>query len=490
MKKKVNILLLFDIIAIFTTIFIRHAYGKTPIDQIIFHLQVPIEGTSTDLIPIILLNCVLMPALLFIAILLTVIIINKLIKNKKVSKTLKDKEYTFLPINLTSRGWRFISVIVLGVVILDNLVFYNVFSFVKNTFTKSDFIEQNYVDPSSVSIKFPDKKRNLIYIFVESLEATYVSQELGGSFENNLIPNLTNLAFNNTSFSDGKEVGGLYGLNNTGWTSAGMMAQTSGLPAKISTSGKLYKDEETFLNNAITLGDILEKEGYNQTLMIGSQATFGGRKAYFHNHGHFEIFDYDYAKDNNYIASDYYEFWGFEDSKLFEFAKDKLNALSNDSKPFNLTLLTVNTHTPNGYLEQSCNDLYDNKIESVIACTDQQINDFVNWIMEQDFYDDTVIVITGDHLNMDSTFIKNTDRYIYNVIINGKEIGNKRKASSFDMFPTTLSSLGASIEGDRLGLGTNLYSNEQTLIEKYGIDHVNKEISKKSTFYDKTFLFD
>jgi len=488
MKKKFNILLLIDIVAIFATIFVRNSYGKTPIDQIIFHLQVPIEGTSTDLLPIIIFNCILVPLILFIVIILLSIIINKLIKNRKITKTIRNKEYTFLPINLTSRGFKMICILGLIVIIIDNLIFYDVFNFVKNTFTKSDFIEQNYVDPNSVLIKFNNKK-NLIYIFVESLEETYTSDDLGGGFEYNLIPNLTDLAFNNTTFGKNK-IGGLYGLNNTGWTSAGLMAQTSGLPAKISTSGKLYKDDDTFLNNAVTLGDILEQEGYNQTFMIGSRATFGGRKAYFKNHGNFEIWDYDFAKENNYIDPDYYEFWGFEDSKLFEFAKDKLSQLSKDNKPFNLTLLTVNTHTPDGYLEKTCDDIYEKRIENVIACTDRQLNDFINWIKDQAFYNDTVIVITGDHLNMDSTFIKSNNRYVYNVIINGNESNNKKEASVFDMFPTVLSALGASIEGNRLGLGVNLYSDEQTLIEKYGTDYVNNEISKKSDFYDKLFLFD
>ena len=34
-----------------------------------------------------------------------------------------------------------------------------------------------------------------------------------------------------------------------------------------------------------------------------------------------------------------------------------------------------------------------------------------------------------------------------------------------DMFPTTLASLGAVIDGDRLGLGTNLFSDKPTLAE-------------------------
>ena len=54
-----------------------------------------------------------------------------------------------------------------------------------------------------------------------------------------------------------------------------------------------------------------------------------------------------------------------------------------------------------------------------------------------------------------------------------------------DMFPTTLASLGASIEGDRLGLGTNLFSDKRTLAEEYGIQKLNKELKKNSNYYYK-----
>ena len=52
------------------------------------------------------------------------------------------------------------------------------------------------------------------------------------------------------------------------------------------------------------------------------------------------------------------------------------------------------------------------------------------------------------------------------------------------MFPTTLAALGAQIEGDRLALGTNLFSSVETLEEKYGYDEVSDHLRQKSIFYD------
>ena len=56
------------------------------------------------------------------------------------------------------------------------------------------------------------------------------------------------------------------------------------------------------------------------------------------------------------------------------------------------------------------------------------------------------------------------------------------------MFPTTLASLGVEIKGDRLGLGTNLFSGKKTLLEDYGIDYVNEELLKNSEFYNNVLL--
>jgi phosphoglycerol transferase len=46
--------------------------------------------------------------------------------------------------------------------------------------------------------------------------------------------------------------------------------------------------------------------------------------------------------------------------------------------------------------------------------------------------------------------------------------------------------MGARIEGNRLGLGVNLYSDIPTLVEKMGLTKLNSELEKKSVYYDET----
>ena len=63
------------------------------------------------------------------------------------------------------------------------------------------FIEREYIEPEKVSIEFNEEKRNLIYIFLESMESTYYSVEDGGLSEQDIIPEISKLAKENINFS-------------------------------------------------------------------------------------------------------------------------------------------------------------------------------------------------------------------------------------------------------------------------------------------------
>jgi phosphoglycerol transferase len=121
---------------------------------------------------------------------------------------------------------------------------------------------------------------------------------------------------------------------------------------------------------------------------------------------------------------------------------------------------------------------------------------FVEWCKTQEFYEDTVIVVAGDHLSM-APVVKNEftpdgyDRSVYNAIINSDlepVNATNRLFTTMDMFPTILASLGFEIEGDRLGLGTNLYSDKKTVMEEVGKKEFMEEISKNSKLYNKEIL--
>ena len=158
-------------------------------------------------------------------------------------------------------------------------------------------------------------------------------------------------------------------------------------------------------------------------------------------------------------------------------------------------MLTVDTHHVDGYVCDNCRNDYDGRLENVIACADKQINDFLNWCKKQPFYEDTVIVITGDHPRMDTTLVDGCyyfDRTVYNCFINtDKEKDTlsltNRSFTPMDVFPTVLSALNFGIEGDKLGLGTDMFSGRKTLSETIGIDALNAEVNKYSKYYIDKF---
>ena len=445
-------------------------------EELIFHLKVPLEGTNQDIIWNYVIEC-LVPCIIIVVICSILL----LCRRKKQKQT---NRLSLIVIN--------IGVIVFGGYWLNYAwTKLDILAYLKGQINESTFIDEHYVDPKEVKLTFPDKKKNLIYIFLESMETTYSDKNSGGAFNQNIIPELTELAQENEDFSgEDNKLNGGYAMPGSTWTVGAMFAQTSGLPLNISIDDNDMGTQESFFSGVETLGDILEKEGYTQTLMIGSDANFGGRKLYFTEHGNYDIEDYDYARAHGWIAEDYKVWWGYEDEKLFSFAKEKLDELAQQDRPFNLTLLTVDTHFEDGYVCEACENEYNNQYADVIACSSRQVAGFIDWIKEQPFYDDTVIVISGDHPTMDSDFCekvsKDYTRKVYTVYLNtDKKSNQKREYSTFDNFPTTLAALDVNIEGERLGLGTNLFSDIDTLTETYGIEREKNELKRKSKLMDE-----
>ena len=461
-------------------------WGLLSIDEIIFHLKVPLDGTNSDVVLDGINACVPLAVLvLFLSIFLIIGLRNK---HGKCMIAL----FLVAVIACGSAGRAAYEV-------YDEL---DVKEYLVSQKKESHFIEQNYVDPRTTKITFPDKKRNLICIYLESMESTFASKGDGGGLDFNCIPELTTLAEENTNFSNSDKLGGGYPAYGGTWTMAGIFSQTSGIPIKNSEQtydvNATLAEQSSFSSQARNLEDILADEGYNQCFMIGSDATFGGRRAYFESHGkgQTEICDYNTAKENGQIPEDYYVWWGYEDQKLFANAQEKLTELSSKDEPFNFTMLTVDTHFEDGYVCEQCqNEFGDNQYANVMACSSRQVDAFVKWIQQQPFYKNTTIVISGDHLTMDSDFCNDVsedyERSVYNVFINlpegldtSFEKTHNREFATLDMFPTTLAAMGVTIEGDRLALGVNLFSDEQTLTEQYGRKGLDKELMKKSKFYD------
>ena len=454
-------------------------WGGLNLDEILFTLSQPLRGTDAGIIRnYIVYAPVSCAAVLFAAV--TVLLFLEKKKRKKYPYAVPAMFAVaalfgiFQTIRFCSR---------LGVV-----------DYLKNSKERSTYIEDNYVDPEDVELVFPDKKKNLIYLYLESMEVAYSDTSQGGIFEENYIPALTQIAKDAEDFGGSADPGlnGASSWKYTTWTMGGMFAATTGLPLKIPLETKgvdtnYMSTQESFFPGITALGDILKEEGYVNDLLIGSDATFGGRRLYFSEHGGYEMHDYLYYQDHG-LPAGYKAFWGYEDEKLFSFAKDRLGELSSSDKPFNLTMLTVDTHYPNGYKCRLCEDAYESQYANAIACSDRQVSEFLAWCSQQDWYEDTVIIVSGDHPTM-ATFCDGAPqdyvRKVYTAYLNASAEpvrDEKREYSTVDNFPTTLAAMGVQIEGNRLGMGTNLFSDLDTLNERDGAEQIESELSRTSSW--------
>lgn len=454
-------------------------YNTNPISQILFHVFSQIDGANPTFLRGIILQIIVLP--LIGSIIASVVLFSNIefIQNLKFIQFIK-KYSIVLSLILFICSFCLISK---QLKLIDYIKMYT---------QSSTLYEDEYADPKIVDVSFPGKKRNLIYIFLESVETSDYSKKQGGAFDECYIPELYELAKNNITFNNN---GGYYVAPNTGWTIAAMVGQSAGIPLNIPVEANEFVTDNEFLPGAYSLGELLKDNGYRNILLLGSDAEFGGRKFYYEKHGGYEIQDYNYALNNGLVDEDEFVWWGYEDYQLFEFAKNDLLELEKNNQPFNLTMLTVDTHHNDGYICEDCENKFDDQLANVYACSSRQVKAFIDWCKKQDFYPNTTIVIAGDHCSMDAKYddlLSDFDRRVYFTVINpdtDSSETNNRLFCTFDLFPTTIASLGARIEGNRLGLGTNLFSSEQTLSEKYGMYEFFEKVDKSSNYYNKHILY-
>ena len=272
-------------------------FGNIGMDEILFTLNMSMEGTGSGFVSDYMIK-VLVPS----AVVLIIALIVLFHKKKKAS----EKQF-----KLTGKKLAAAFIIWLVVLIIAANSSFGVIAFAKNQISQSYFLEEEYVEPAETKLEFPEKKRNLIYILVESGESSVQDKANGGLFDENYIPEMTQIAKDNISFSQSDLIEGAAVAPACGWTMAGMVAEFSGLPLKLyeyddGDTDNSMGDYKYFLPGVTNLGDILKDNGYHNYYMIGSDARFSGRDNYMKQHGDYEIWDYYTAIEKGKIPPDYH----------------------------------------------------------------------------------------------------------------------------------------------------------------------------------------
>ncbi|MGM9835068.1 MAG: LTA synthase family protein [Bacilli bacterium] len=490
-KTTIHILILFLFtLVVLGTSYIKIFFGNETIDEFIFYLTNGVGNGDMGIYIVAIEMC--FPVFLVLFPLIISLFYNILI-DKNIILKFKKKSIKIYPIEII-KNHKIIFTLIFGVVSLTVAILnLNLDNYYQNVMSESTFIEDNYVMvPEDVTF---DEKRNLIYIVVESLETTFFTQEQGGEWNYEVIPELYQLLNeeNAISFSATDKAGGMSVLSGATWTTAAIVANSTGLPFKIPINGNSYHSNN-FMNGAYAIGDLLKDNGYYNEVISGANTDFGGIQEFYTKHGDYSIVDLNSLDNYGFSIGDSDKGpWGFNDNYLFDIAKKRLEVVSQKDEPFNMTLISIDPHPNDGFIGNYSEDKFDDQYENVYATESRLIYDFVNWVKEQDFYENTTIVIVGDHLNMQTEYFKGKEnqRYIYNVIINSAITTTNTKNRIFtavDMYPTTIAALGGNIKGNQLGLGINLFSDKQTLAEKYELSNLNVNLDKRSPFYNTYIL--
>jgi hypothetical protein len=281
--------------------------------------------------------------------------------------------------------------------------------------------------------------KNLLFVFLEGFEAIYTDEDLFPG----LTPNLQALNEEGWQLDNMRQVAG------SGWTVAGLVSSLCGTPLLYESS--FGGNEVLFsrmLDKATCLPDVLNSAGYKQIFMGGAALDFASKGSFLREHG----FDTTLGRHelvNELADPDYVTGWGLYDDSLFSQALEQFNSLAASEQPFNLTLLTVDTHHPIGEPSASCSEYnqIDNSILHAVHCTDFLLGKFLDQVKAHPAYEDTVVVIVSDHLAMRNNafplFPENYQRRLYFKVLNSNVAAEQEIfATPMDISPTVLQLLG------------------------------------------------
>ena len=205
----------------------RTVYGNTTLDQIVFYLNMPLEGTAFGFTQSIL-HSILVPVLLVFLPILVLCVFPA--RHSRSMVLLRRIRLPLLPMHLPLRAACPLFVLWLTVLLIHSNSMLRIDAFIGSFIHASSFIEENYVDPGSSSITFPERKRNLITVYLESFETTPQDTMNGGVLDVNLIPEMTRIARENISFSRNKLITGAAVPARCAWTMGALVAQSAGIP--------------------------------------------------------------------------------------------------------------------------------------------------------------------------------------------------------------------------------------------------------------------
>ncbi|NJM84308.1 MAG: sulfatase-like hydrolase/transferase [Tabrizicola sp.] len=340
----------------------------------------------------------------------------------------------------------------------------------------------------------PTEQKNLIFVYMESIERTYRDMPVtAASFQP-----LAKIEDRGLSFT------GLGQIAGTHFTAGGLVASQCGVPLlpkgvfnvrkKLREGVDLDLGFENFLGGIECLGDILVDDGYNASYMNGSELSIFAKGDLFKTHKYQRMFGRDSLA--NPAAEPRQNIWGMDDDYIFEKAKAEIAYLAAQDKPFLFSMLTIATHGPDAFVDAKCSypAVGGSMIPAAIQCTGDHVQALIDEVDRLGLADDTVIIVLSDHLAMkntlDPSFDAHTgDRRNYFTVLGAGHQGQISKlGTTMDIYPTVLELLGYELVGRRANMGMSLISTNPTMAQRLSLKQLSKAVDGNSTLQKRLWL--
>ena len=291
--------------------------------------------------------------------------------------------------------------------------------------------------PKSIIASIEEKKKNIIFIMIESMSAEYM-----GIYGNkkNLTPHLDAIAKNSLFFDN------LYATGTR--TVRGMEAVTLSFPPTPGRSIVKRPKNDTLYS----IGDIFQAKGYDNRFIYAGHGYFDNMNDFFSKNG-FKVIDrLDFSDDEVTFSNA----WGVCDEDLLNKALQKADKSYANKKPFFSFIMTTSNHRPYTYPEGKIDIPSHTGRDGGVKYTDYAINKFLEKAKEKPWYKDTIFVIIADH-NGGSAGKNSLPLYRYKIplimyspsMIQPQVV--TKLSSQVDTFPTLFSLLGFSYKAKFYG---------------------------------------
>ncbi|MGN5650237.1 LTA synthase family protein [Bacillus sp. Brlt_9] len=258
-------------------------------------------------------------------------------------------------------------------------------------------------------------------------------------------------------------------------------------------------------NDYTATPEILRQQGYFTSVFHANNATFWNRNIMYSALG----YDRYYNELDYKITPETHLNWGLKDIEYFDQSVDILKTVD---QPFYARFLTLTNHYPFTYDEDtkfiepynSGNGVFDRYIVTA-RYLDESIKKFIERLKAEGMYDDSIIVLYGDHYGIsekhnramaqflekdqitefDTLNLQRTPLYIH---MPGQTEGQtiSKPTGQINMKPTILNLLGIDTTND-IRFGHDMFSDEYTgfVVLRDGSFITDKYAYTNNTFYDR-----